>query len=170
MTNGSINLSMEVGDEIIEFNFHNPMKYPYNNVYSIICHDQIDECVQQVRDFDYENRLNMTLSHGIDFTKIEEMERNIYAPQNVQELALALQALQTAPSGNFFVDLILSHKKLFPSILQSPELELKPFPDNLKYVFIGVNNTLHIITTKCLTSVQEKKLVKLLCDHKTVIG
>jgi phosphoserine aminotransferase len=112
----------------------------------------------------------MTLSHDIDFTKIKEMERNIYAPQNVQELAWALQALQTAPSGNFFVDLILSYKKLFPSILQSPELELKPFPDNLKYVFIGVNNTLHVITTKCLTSVQEKKLVKLLCDHKTVIG
>jgi hypothetical protein len=30
------------------------MKYPYNNVYSITCYDQIDECVQQVLDFDYE--------------------------------------------------------------------------------------------------------------------
>jgi hypothetical protein len=32
-------LSMEVGDEKIEFNFHNAMKYPYNNVYSITCYD-----------------------------------------------------------------------------------------------------------------------------------
>jgi hypothetical protein len=46
---------------------------------------------------------------------------------------LALQALQTVPHGNVFVDLVLSHKKLLSSILQAPELELKPLPDNLKY-------------------------------------
>ena len=39
-------LSIEQGDEVIEFNFHNAMKYPYNNAYSITCHDQINECVQ----------------------------------------------------------------------------------------------------------------------------
>jgi len=83
---------------------------------------------------------------------------------------LALQALQTVPHGNVFVDLVLSHKKLLPSILQTPELELKPLPDNLKYVFIGDNNTLHVIITKRLTSLQEEKLVKLLCDHKIAIG
>jgi len=55
-------------------------------------------------------------------------------------------------------------------ILQAPELELKPLPDNLKYVFIGDNNTLPVITTKGLTSAQEEKLLKLLCDHKTTIG
>ena len=31
---GKDNLSMEVGDEKIEFNFHDAMKYPYSNVYS----------------------------------------------------------------------------------------------------------------------------------------
>ena len=83
---------------------------------------------------------------------------------------MALQALQTAPYGNVFVDLVLSHKKLLPSILQAPKLELKPLPDNLKYVFIGDNNTLPVIIAKGLTIAQEEKLVKLLCDHKTVIG
>ena len=57
-----------------------------------------------------------------------------------------------------------------PSILQGPKLELKPLPDNLKYVFIGDNNTLHVIIAKGLTSAQEEKLVKKLCDHKTAIG
>jgi hypothetical protein len=38
-------LSMEVGDKKIEFNFHDAMKYPYNNVYSITCYDQVDMCV-----------------------------------------------------------------------------------------------------------------------------
>jgi len=93
-------LSIEVGDEVIEFNFHDVMKYSYNNVYSVTCYDHMDECVQQVLDFDCEDRLNVELSHDVDFTKIEEMERNIYVPQNVQESTLALQALQIAPYGN----------------------------------------------------------------------
>jgi len=42
----------------------------------------------------------------------------------MQESALALQPLQTAPYGKVFVDLVLSYKKLLPSILQTPELEL----------------------------------------------
>jgi hypothetical protein len=70
----------------------------------------------------------------------------------VHESALALQALQIIPYGNVFVDLMLSHKKLLPSILQALELELKPLPDNLKYVFIGDNNTLPVIIAKGLTS------------------
>jgi hypothetical protein len=110
------------------------------------------------------------LSYGYDFIEIEEMERHIRVPQNVHESALALQSLQTVPHGNVFVDLVLSHKKLLPSILQAPELELKPLPDNLKYVFIGDNNTLPVIIATGLTNMQEEKLVKLLCDHKTAIG
>jgi len=98
------------------------------------------------------------------------MERHICVSQNVHESALALQSLQTVPHGNVFVDLVLSHKKILPSISQAPELELKPLPDNLKYVFIGDNNTLPVIIAKGLTSAQEEKLVKLLCDHKTAIG
>jgi hypothetical protein len=85
----------------------------------------------------------------------------------MQKSALALQAI---PYGNVFIDLVLSHKKLLPSILQAPDLELKALPDNLKYVFLGDNNTLLVIIAKGLTSVQEEKLVKLLCDHKTAIG
>jgi hypothetical protein len=167
---GKDTLSMEVGDEKIEFNFHDAMKYPYSNVYSITCYDQVDKCVQQVFDFDCEDILSIALSYDYDFTEIEKMERHICVPQNMHESALTLQALQTVPHGNVFVDLVLSHKKLLPSILQAPELELKPLPDNLKYVFIGDNNTLPVIIAKGLTSAQEEKLVKLLCDHKTAIG
>jgi len=161
---------MEVGDEKIEFNFHDAMKYPYSNVYSITCYDQIDKCVQQVCDFDCEDGLSIALSYGYDFTKIEEMERHVYVPQNVHESILALQALQTVHHGNVFVDLVLSYKKLLPFILHAPKLELKPLPDNLKYVFIGDNNTFPVIIAKGLTSAQEEKLVKLLCDHKMAIG
>ena len=76
-------LSTEVGDEKIEFNFHDATKYPYSNVYSIIGYDQVDKCVQQVFYFDYDDGLSLALSYGYDFTKIEEMERHICVPLNV---------------------------------------------------------------------------------------
>jgi hypothetical protein len=47
---------------------------------------------------------------------------------------------------------------------------LKHFSDNLKYVFIGDNNTLSVIIAKGLTNMQEKRFVKLLRDHKTTIS
>ena len=146
------------------------MKYPYNNVYSITCYDQVDKCVQQVFDYDCEEGLSVTLSYDYDFIEIEEMERHICVPKNVQESTLTLQALQTISPDNVFVDLVFSHKKLLSSILQALELKLKPLPNNLKYVFIGDNNTLPVIIAKGLTSVQEEKLVKLLSNHKTIIG
>jgi hypothetical protein len=80
---------MEVGDEKIEFNFHDAMKYPYSNAYSITCSDQVDKCVQQVCG------LSVALSYGYDFTEIKEKERHICVPQNMHQSALALQALQT---------------------------------------------------------------------------
>jgi hypothetical protein len=41
---GKDTLSMEVGDEVLEFNFYDAMKYPYINVYSITCYDQSNKC------------------------------------------------------------------------------------------------------------------------------
>jgi hypothetical protein len=87
---GKDTLSMEVGDEKIKFNFHDAMKYPYNNVYSITSYDQVDKCVQQVFDFDCEDGLSVALSYSYDFTKIKEIERHIYVPQTMQESTLAL--------------------------------------------------------------------------------
>ncbi|XP_052309176.1 uncharacterized protein LOC127905360 [Populus trichocarpa] len=94
---GKDTLSMEVGDEKIEFNFHDAMTYPYSNVYSITCYDQVDKCVQQFCDFDSKDGLSVALSYGYDFTKIKQMERHICVPQSVYQSALALQAFQTVP-------------------------------------------------------------------------
>jgi hypothetical protein len=56
------------------------MKY-YNNVYSITCYDQIDECVQQVLDFDYDDEISVVLSHNVDFTEIEKIDRIYMFPK-----------------------------------------------------------------------------------------
>ena len=60
---GKDTLSMEVEDEKIEFNFHDAMKYPYSNVYSITCCDKVDKCVHQFCDFDCVDGLSVALSH-----------------------------------------------------------------------------------------------------------
>ena len=59
---GKDTLSMEVGDEVIEFSFHDAIKYPYSNVYSITCYDQINKYVQRVLDFDCEDGLSVALN------------------------------------------------------------------------------------------------------------
>jgi hypothetical protein len=75
---GNVQL-VKVGDEVIEFNFHNAMKYPYNSLFYQY-YDQIDKCVKQVFDFECEDGLSVTLSYSCDFTEIEKMEMNIYVP------------------------------------------------------------------------------------------
>jgi len=108
---------MEVGDEKIEFNFHDAMTYPCSNVYSITCYDQVDKCAQQVCDFDSEDGLSVALSYGYDFTKIEEMERHICVSQNVHESALALQALQTVPHDTGVIHPIMDSEWVAPILL-----------------------------------------------------
>ena len=66
---GKDTLSIDVGDEKIEFNFHDAIKYPNNNVYSIIYYDQVNKCGQQVFYFDCKDGLSVTLSYGYDLLR-----------------------------------------------------------------------------------------------------
>ena len=50
------------------------------------------------------------------------------------------------------------NEKLVPSVLQAPELELKPLPEHLKYVFPGEKQNLPVIISKKLTEEQERIL------------
>ncbi|WP_171951667.1 hypothetical protein, partial [Proteus mirabilis] len=69
-----------------------------------------------------------------------------------------------------FIDLPIVTEKLLPSIVQAPELEWKPLPEHLKYVYLGEKETLPVIIAKHLTQTQEEKLVEVLRIHKTAIG
>jgi hypothetical protein len=114
---GKDTLFMEVGDENIEFYFHDAMKYPYSNVYSITCYDQVDKCVQQVFDFDCEDGLSVALSYGYDFIKIEKMERHVCVPRNVHDSALDLQALQIILHDAGVIYLITDSECVAPILL-----------------------------------------------------
>nr|GEU93487.1 retrovirus-related Pol polyprotein from transposon 297 family [Tanacetum cinerariifolium] len=49
-------------------------------------------------------------------------------------------------------------------------LELKPLPFNLKYAFLGPNNTLPIIVASDLSGSQEEALLKVLSKYKAAVG
>ncbi|KAK5819630.1 hypothetical protein PVK06_024647 [Gossypium arboreum] len=71
-----------------------------------------------------------------------------------------------------FVKTLLSpsETKLLPSVVQAPDLELKPLPAHLKYAFLGKGNTLPIIISNKLSKHEEKSLIQVLKSHKEVIG
>ena len=56
------------------------------------------------------------------------------------------------------------------SVESPPKLELKELPSNLKYVFLGANESFPVIIASDLTELQEKELISVLKEHKAAIG
>ena len=68
------------------------------------------------------------------------------------------------------LELSEKHAKLLPSSISPPKLELKPLPENLKYAYLGDNETLPVIISSGLTLDQEEKLMKVLREHSKALG
>ncbi|GKF52827.1 hypothetical protein Tco_0159737 [Tanacetum coccineum] len=51
-----------------------------------------------------------------------------------------------------------------------PTLELKPFPANLKYAFLGLNNTLPVIVASDLSGSEKEALLKVLSKYQVAVG
>ena len=60
--------------------------------------------------------------------------------------------------------------KLLPSSEQVPKLELKPLLVELKYSFLGINESFPMVISSKLDSLQEGKLLNGLRRHKSAIG
>ncbi|KAL4289548.1 hypothetical protein GQ457_14G014080 [Hibiscus cannabinus] len=57
-----------------------------------------------------------------------------------------------------------------PSIEQPPKLELKQLPEQLKYAYLGDNETLPVIISSKLQTDQEERLITTLRQHKEALG
>ncbi|KAK8538818.1 hypothetical protein V6N12_034526 [Hibiscus sabdariffa] len=57
-----------------------------------------------------------------------------------------------------------------PSIEQPPKLELKQLPEQLKYAYLGKNETLPVIISSKLQADQEEKMIATLQQHKEALG
>jgi len=68
------------------------------------------------------------------------------------------------------LELAESHTKLLPSCISPPKLELKPLFENLKYAYLGDDETLLVIICNALTFEQEDKLIRVLKEHIETLG
>ena len=59
---------------------------------------------------------------------------------------------------------------MFLSVFQTPKIELKQLPDQLKYAFLGESKTLPVTISSKLLTEEEKDLVTVLRAHKEAIG
>ena len=57
-----------------------------------------------------------------------------------------------------------------PSSVQLQKPDLKPLPFNLKYLFLGENETFPVIISSKLNAHQEGKLLQTLKMHKNALG
>ncbi|KAK8563275.1 hypothetical protein V6N12_035425 [Hibiscus sabdariffa] len=74
----------------------------------------------------------------------------------------------SARPGKYFEPLNYTNEKSF--IEQTPKLELKTLPEQLKYVYLGINNTLPVIISSKLQPEQEDKLITVLRQHRQALG
>ena len=69
-----------------------------------------------------------------------------------------------------FKELPPNENKFFSSNFQPPALELKVLPSNLKYIFLGEEETFPVVISSSLNSNQEAELLAVLKSYKNSIG
>nr|XP_009797348.1 PREDICTED: uncharacterized protein LOC104243792 [Nicotiana sylvestris] len=57
-----------------------------------------------------------------------------------------------------------------PSIIEPPQLEIKPLPPHLRYEFLGSNDTLPVIVSSLLNDLQVEQLLEVLKEYRQAIG
>ena len=103
---------------------------------------------------------------------MSEVFEQEYLNESLIKVANYLNASTSMPSrGQYFEDLAKSSfPKSSSSIEKPPILELKQLPTHLRYAYLGDFSTLLVIISASLTKNDEEKLLRVLREHKEVIG
>ncbi|CAM8963480.1 unnamed protein product [Rhodiola kirilowii] len=158
---GSGMFSMEVEGETFSFDIFRAMKHPmeFEEVHTL---DTLDDLVQEVQPEPRADPLELILNGAKSSYELAEGLHETLAHLTI--------------SGPLTPGYEVNEVKLFkfntflPSVMQAPEIELKPLLGHLKYAFLGENNTLPMIIKSGLEADQERCLVKVLRQHKLAIG
>ncbi|XP_052181891.1 uncharacterized protein LOC127794684 [Diospyros lotus] len=81
-----------------------------------------------------------------------------------------LDAIKQVPQYAKFLKELCTNKRKFKGNKKAPKLELKLLPDHLKYVFLGEGETLPVIISTKLSTLEEEKLIRVLREYKKAIG
>ncbi|CAM8978385.1 unnamed protein product [Rhodiola kirilowii] len=152
---------MEVEGETFSFDIFRAMKYPmeFEEVHAL---NILDDLVLEVQ----------------PEPRVDPLELILCGTESSYELAdglhetLAHLTISEPLTPRYEVNEVKLFKSstFLPSVMQAPEIELKPLPGHLKYAFLGENNTLSVIIKSGLEAEQERRLEKVLRHHKLAIG
>ncbi|GJT87185.1 reverse transcriptase domain-containing protein [Tanacetum coccineum] len=158
-------LNLGVGNERMIFNIGSAMKHSYSNDDTCFSIDVIDEILEE--DFDAILDEGSKILHSIVGTLLEE---EILAEYD-EFLAMTADENSNSESNTEepqFEKITINTDYKIKTSLEEPhtDLELKPLPDNLEYVFLEEPSFLPIIISSQLSKEKKNKLVSVLKSHK----
>ncbi|GKD85900.1 hypothetical protein Tco_1357054, partial [Tanacetum coccineum] len=158
-------LNLGVGTKRIIFNIDYAMKHSYLNDDTFFSIDVIDEILEE--DFNALLDEGSKILHSIEGTLLEEeifTEFDEFIAMTADENSDSESDTEEPP----FKKLTINVDYKIKTSLEEPltDLELKPIPDNLEYVFLKEPSFLLVIISSQLSKEQKNKLVSVLKKHK----
>ena len=150
-------LKLRVQEKEVAFSVFNVIKYMHDNV-SCFKVDVIEAIVSN--QFGPSKPLETSLTHE-DPSSSEDVV--------VREYVKWMDSF--GPNRRkYFESLGANLSRLIPSIEKPPILEEKQLLTHLKYAYLGEASILPVIISSSLSNMEEEKLLKVLKEHKEVIG
>ncbi|GKB50217.1 reverse transcriptase domain-containing protein [Tanacetum coccineum] len=158
-------LNLGVGTKRMIFNIDSAMKHSYSNDDTCFSIDVIDEILEE--DFDALLDEGSKILHSIKGTLLEEeifAEFDEFITMTADENSDSEPDTKDPPFKKITIN---TDYKIKTSLEEPPmDLELKPLPDNLEYVFLEEPSFLPVIISSQLTKENKNKLIYVLKKHK----
>ncbi|CAL9020537.1 unnamed protein product, partial [Prunus brigantina] len=162
-------LTMNVFDETIAFKVFEASKFP-SDEHEVFQLDAIDTMVKEALPMSYLEPIEACITQSIGKEEVDNLEA-VISPLLLKLVCSMDSYIEVGKRyANQFESLPPPTNKVLPSIVQAPELELKQLPKHLKYAYLGESETLPVIIASHLGPNDEKKLLRVLKEHKTAIG
>ncbi|GKB03203.1 reverse transcriptase domain-containing protein [Tanacetum coccineum] len=158
-------LNLGVGTERMIFNIDSSIKHSYSNDDTCFSIDVIDEILEE--DFDALLDEGSKILHSIEGTILEEeifseFDKFIAMDSNENYDSKSDEEEPKIKEININIDY-----KIKTSLEEPPtDLELKPLPDNLEYVFLEEPSFILVIISSQLSAQNKSKLVSVFKKHK----
>ncbi|GJW58467.1 reverse transcriptase domain-containing protein [Tanacetum coccineum] len=158
-------LNLGVGTERMIFNIDSAMKHTYSNDVTCFSIDVIKEILEE--DFDALLNEGNKILYSIERTLLEEeifSEFDKFMAMTSDENYDSKSDTQEPPLKKITIN---TGYKIKTSLEEPPtDLELKPLPDNLEYVFLEEPSFLLVIISSQLSKENKGKLISILKKHK----
>ncbi|GJV62142.1 hypothetical protein Tco_1468242 [Tanacetum coccineum] len=158
-------LNLGVGTERMIFNIDSAMKHSYSNDDTCFSIDVIDEILEQY--FDALLDEGSKILHSIEGTLLEEeifSKFDEFMAMTADENSDSKSDTEEPPFKKITIN---TDYKIKISLEEPPtDLELKPLPDNLEYVFLEEPFFLPVIISSKLSAQNKSKLVSVLKNIK----